>query len=111
MAQFTLIVIPLSPLDIHDPNIMDTLTVNFKTNILNSKIDNREIVVIYRVYYKHIKTTISPKAISSSVKGVTMLMEANKEHSTTFVPRLLNWDEIHSDEDWKFESITEPLPI
>ena len=111
MAQFTSIVILTSPLDIHDPNIMDTLTVNFKKNIMNSKIDTREIVVIYWVYYKKIKTTISPKAINSSVKGVTMIMEANKEQSTTFVPRLLNWDEIHSDEDWKFESITKPLPI
>ena len=57
------------------------------------------------------KTTIAPKAINSSAKGVTMLMEANQEHGTTFVPRLLKWDEILSNNDWKFESITEPLPI
>ena len=40
-----------------------------------------------------------------------MLMESHKEHSTTFVPRMLKWDEILSDESWKFESIMEPLPI
>ncbi|TMW83948.1 hypothetical protein EJD97_000369 [Solanum chilense] len=57
------------------------------------------------------KTTIAPKAINSSSKGVTMLMEANQEHGTTFVPRLLKWDKILSNNDWKFESIIEPLPI
>ena len=40
-----------------------------------------------------------------------MLMEANQEHSTNFVPRLLKWDEILSNDEWKFESIIEPLRI
>ena len=40
-----------------------------------------------------------------------MLMESNQEHNTTFVPRMLKWNEILSDESWKFESITEPLPL
>lgn len=53
---------------IHDPNVMDTLTLNVKTKNMNSKIDTREIAVIYRVYYKLMKTTIAPKAISTSVK-------------------------------------------
>ena len=57
------------------------------------------------------KTTIAPKAINSSTKGTTMLMESNQEHSTTFVPRMLQWDEILFDNGWKFESITEPFPI
>ena len=57
------------------------------------------------------KTTIAPKAINSSPKGITMLMESNQEHSTTFVPRMLKWNEILSEESCKFESITEPLPV
>ena len=57
------------------------------------------------------KTNIAPKAINSTTKGVTMLMESNQEHSTTFVLRMLKWNDILSDESWKFESITEPLPV
>ncbi|KAK4706224.1 hypothetical protein R3W88_034219 [Solanum pinnatisectum] len=102
---------PNFTVDIHDPNIIDTLTLNVKTKNMNSKIDTREIAVIYRVYYKLMKTTIAPKAIASRVKGVTMLMEANQEHSTTFVPRLLKWTDILADEEWKFDSITNPLPL
>ena len=97
--------------DINDPNIMDTLTLNVKTKNMNSKVDTREIAVIYRVYYKLMKTTIAPKALKVSSKGFTMLMEANQQHSTTFVPRLLKWNDILTDEEWNFQSITNPLPV
>ncbi|KAH0672560.1 hypothetical protein KY290_024787 [Solanum tuberosum] len=42
------------------------------------------------------KTTLAPKARTESQKGVTTFMEANHEHSTIFVPRLLNWNDSHS---------------
>ncbi|KAK4721505.1 hypothetical protein R3W88_011738 [Solanum pinnatisectum] len=102
---------PNFTVDIHDPNIIDTLTLNVKTKNMNSKIDTREIAIIYRVYYKLMKTTIAPKAIASSVKRAIMLMEANQEHSTTFVPRLHKWTDILADEEWKFDSIMNPSPI
>ena len=57
------------------------------------------------------KTKIAPKAIKVSARGFTMLMEANQEHSTTFVPRLLKWNDILTDEEWNFQSITNPLPV
>ena len=78
---------------------------------MNSKLGTRDLAVIYRVYYKLMKITIAPKAINSRPKGVNMLMESNQEHSTTFVPRMLKWNEILSDESWKFESITKPLLV
>ncbi|WP_353803691.1 hypothetical protein, partial [Acinetobacter baumannii] len=89
---------PNFSIEIEDPHILDTLTLNIKTKNMNSKLGTRDLAVIYRVYYKLMKTTIAPKAINSSPKGVTMLMESNQEHSTTFVPRMLKWDEILSDE-------------
>ena len=61
--------------DIDDANLIDTLTLNVKTKNMNSKIDTREIVVIYRL----MKTTIAPKAINSSAKRSPMLMEADQE--------------------------------
>lgn len=95
----------------HDPNIMDTLMHNVKIKNMNSMIDTREIVVIYRVYYMFIKSMIDLMAINSSIKVVPSLMEANQKDNTTFVPRLLNSNKILSDEDSKFESLTKPLPI
>ena len=73
---------------------------------MNSKLGTRDLAVIYRVYCKLMKTTIAPKAINSSTKGATILMESNQEPNTTFVSRMLQWDEILSDDSWKFKSIT-----
>ncbi|KAG5605600.1 hypothetical protein H5410_027092 [Solanum commersonii] len=55
------------------------------------------------------KTTLAPKARTESQKCVTTLMEANHEHSTIFVPRLLNCNDVLSSNDWHFESITQPF--
>ncbi|KAG5576344.1 hypothetical protein H5410_056478 [Solanum commersonii] len=42
------------------------------------------------------KTHLPPKARNESIKGETTLMEANHEHSSIFVPRLLQWKDILS---------------
>jgi len=100
---------PNFSVDINDQNVLDTLTLNIKTKNMNSKVNTREIAVIYRVYYRLMKTTLAPKAKIESNKGVTMLMEANQEHSNTFVPRMIQWDEILSKDEWSFNSITQPI--
>lgn len=99
---------PNYSVDINDQNILDTLTLNIKTKHMNSKINTKEIAVIYRVYYRLMKTTLAPKAKIESNKGITMLMEANQEHSNTFVPRMIRWDEILSKDEWHFDAITQP---
>ena len=57
---------PNFSIEIKDPNILDTLTLNVKTKNMNSKLGTRDLAVIHRVYYKLMKTTIAPKAINSS---------------------------------------------
>ncbi|KAH0682835.1 hypothetical protein KY290_021426 [Solanum tuberosum] len=99
---------PNFSVDINDPNVMDSLTLNVKIKNLNSKANTREIAIIYRVYYRLMKTTLAPKARIESPKGVTMLMEANIDHSTIFIPRLLIWYDILSNNDWHFDAITQP---
>ncbi|KAH0689011.1 hypothetical protein KY289_016369 [Solanum tuberosum] len=100
---------PNFSVDINDPNVMDSLTLNVKTKNLNSKINTREIAIIYRVYYRLMKTHLAPKARHESLKGETMLMEANHEHSSIFVPRTIQWKDILSNNDWRFENITPPF--
>ncbi|CAN4096990.1 unnamed protein product [Withania somnifera] len=93
---------------LNDQNIMDTLTLNVKVKNLNSKVNTQEIAIIYGVYYRLMKTTLAPRARISSTKGVTMLMEANHEHGNTFVPRIIEWSDILSKDEWNFNSITQP---
>ncbi|KAH0752254.1 hypothetical protein KY285_005402 [Solanum tuberosum] len=100
---------PNFSVDINDPNVMDSLTLNVKTKNLNSKINTREIAIIYRVYYRLMKTHLAPKARHESTKGETMLMEANHEHTFIFVPRTIQWKDILFNNDWRFENITPPF--
>ncbi|KAG5615061.1 hypothetical protein H5410_014885, partial [Solanum commersonii] len=46
----------------NDQNVIDTLTLNGKTKNMNSKANTREIAIIYRVYYRLMKTTFAAKA-------------------------------------------------
>ncbi|KAH0743047.1 hypothetical protein KY290_031040 [Solanum tuberosum] len=55
------------------------------------------------------KTHLAPKARHESTKGETMLMEANHEHSSIFVPRTIQWKDVLSNNDWRFENITPPF--
>lgn len=55
------------------------------------------------------KTHLAPKARHESTKGETMLMEVNHEHSSIFVPRTIQWKDILSNNDWRFENITPPF--
>uniref|UniRef100_M1B5X5 CCHC-type domain-containing protein n=1 Tax=Solanum tuberosum TaxID=4113 RepID=M1B5X5_SOLTU len=55
------------------------------------------------------KTHLALKARHESLKGETMLMEANHEHSSIFVPRTIQWKDILSNNDWHFENITPPF--
>ncbi|KAG5593552.1 hypothetical protein H5410_044066 [Solanum commersonii] len=100
---------PNFSVDINDPNVLNSLTLNVKTKNLNNKINTREIANFYRVYYRLMKIHLAPKARNESIKGETMLMEANHEHSSIFVPRLLQWKDILSSNDWRFENINQPF--
>ena len=69
---------PNFSVEIEDPNILDTLTLNVKTKNMNSKLGTRDLAIIYRVYYKIMKTTIAPKAINSSLKVLLCLWNQTK---------------------------------
>lgn len=45
------------------------------------------LAIIYRVYYKVMKTKISPKALIISLRDETLLFEANLKHKTIRLPK------------------------
>ena len=51
------------------------------------------------------KTTINPKALNMQVQGETMLLEANPEHSNTFIPKRLSLESITNSSKWNLENI------
>ncbi|KAG5610061.1 hypothetical protein H5410_021342 [Solanum commersonii] len=95
---------PNYSIDINNQNVIDTLTLNVKTKNINSKDNTREIIIIYRVYYRLMNTTLAPKAKIVSNEGVTMLMKANHNHNNTFFPNMIKWDDVLTKYDWQASS-------
>ena len=51
---------PNFALSLSDRNIMDALTLNVKPNDYYMKEGSEPLAIIYRIYYKLIKTTLDP---------------------------------------------------
>ena len=96
---------------LHDPTILSALTINLKASNLTYQDKAQPVALIYRIYYKVMNTTISPRAIRMSPPGHTVIMEADKTKHKTFTPKRLAWDEIIKQTDWKVEKLCPPKPL
>ena len=68
------------------------------------------ITIIYRLYYKVMKTQLAPQALLISPKDETTLLLVNSERVNASVPRVLRHDEITSGLKWRLEDILPPTP-
>ena len=75
-------------LSLSDRNIMDALTLNVKTDGYYMKEGSEPLAIIYRIYYKLMKTTLDPQSmVEPSPKGHTLLLQALTPNSRLHVPR------------------------
>ena len=67
---------------------MDALTLNIKKNGYYMKEGFEPLVVIYRIYYKLMKTTLDPQSmVDPSSKGQTLLLQASTRNTRLRVPQ------------------------
>ena len=52
---------PNFTIDLKDPNILSSLTLNVQTKNTNFLEDSRSLAIIYRIAYKVMNTTVNPK--------------------------------------------------
>ncbi|KAL0004515.1 hypothetical protein SO802_012076 [Lithocarpus litseifolius] len=95
---------------LHDKNVMQALTLNIKTHGTFMTQGTSQIALIYRVYYKCIKTNMNVGALDRKKVGETLLIQTNI-HAKVQIPRTLRWDEISFPEDWKLHNENHPLLI
>ena len=85
-----------------DRNIMDALTLNVKTNGYCMKEGSKPLPIIYRIYYKLMKTTLNPQSmVEASPKGHTLLLQASTSNSRLRVPQQRQWKDINLPEQWQ----------
>ena len=70
---------------LHDPRIRKALTLNIKTSGTLMVPETKQLALIYRVYYKCIKTNLNIQALNKKAKGETTLI------SQIQIPKTLKW--------------------
>ena len=75
---------------------------NVKTNGYYMKEGLEPLAIIYRIYYKLMKTTLDPQSmVDPSLKGHTLLLQASTANSRLRVPQQIQWKDINLPEQWK----------
>ena len=126
MKKFQDSVIAILESNLHDGPAFFNCYPNFSMNIKNAKTSNSlklyskipdnivdedsgPIQLIIRLYYKITRIDYNYKALRSSPKNETILVEANLRKSSIQIPKKLSHEEVISNipEDWLLENIIE----
>ena len=74
---------PNFSMNINDPSILSSLTLNIKTKNMNFVEETQTIAIIYRIYYKVMTTQLNPRVVCQSVKDETLLLQYNPNNTQT----------------------------
>jgi hypothetical protein len=94
-----------------DETVLQTLELDIETSGYNILEGAQPLVIVYRIYYKLMKTTLEPQALMESPKGKTLLLQASTDNSHTRVPTQINWDDVNLPNKWLLKNVTQPTPV
>jgi hypothetical protein len=100
---------PNFSLSLFDPTILHALELNVKIDDYSMMKGALPLNIVYRIYYKLMKTTLEPQALLESPKGQTLLLQCNTQNSTICIPKQICWDDIVLPNKWTLENLV-PLP-
>jgi hypothetical protein len=100
---------PNISLSLFDPTLLHALELNVKTDGYSMMKNAVPLNIVYRIYYKLMKTTLEPQALLESSKSQTLLLQCNTQNSTICIPKQICWDDIVLPNKWTLENLV-PLP-
>ena len=68
---------PNFTVSLHDPHVLKALTLNIKTSSTSMIEGTKQLALIYRVYYKCIKTNLNVQALKKNPDGETSLIQTS----------------------------------
>ena len=72
---------------LNDKSINKALTLNIQTQNYNMDTRTRNILIVYRVYYKVRNSVVNPNCLLSLPKDKTLIWKANEKNSTVIIPK------------------------
>ena len=94
-----------------DETVLETLELDIETSGYNMLEGVQPLVIVYRIYYKLMKTTLEPQALVESPKGKTLLLQASTSDSHIKVPTKINWKDIRLPNQWLLRNVTQPTSV
>ena len=88
---------------IDDLSIQKVLTLNVQTKGYDMDPRAKNILIVYRVYYKAMTTSLDAKYLLKPTKGKTLLFQANEEHSYVITPLEIPWKSLTHSNTWNFK--------
>ena len=70
--------------------VLQTLELDIESSSYNMLEGAQPLVIVYRIYYKLMKTTLEPQALMESSKGKALLLQASTSESHVNVPTQIN---------------------
>ena len=95
----------------NDQSIHKALTLNVQSQIYDMDLRSRNILIVYKVYYKVMTSVISPNCLLSSPKDQTLIWQANEKNSTVIIPKPIPWENLTQSKEWNFKQLLAPKPI
>ncbi|KAL4195174.1 hypothetical protein AMTRI_Chr05g72100 [Amborella trichopoda] len=90
-----------------DPNILNVLSLNLKTQGFDMMTGSQNIAIIYRIYYK-VMNTLCPNILQIDNKGQTIFFQTNIEKSNTIIPKTISWSDIVLPHTWAIHNNNQP---
>jgi len=102
---------PNITLSLSDVNISKALTLNVLTSGYDMLIGSQPVVIIYRIYYKLLKTNLNPQAVIKNSGESTLLIQSSTRDANILIPRMMKWSEITLPNEWLIENVTQPAKV
>jgi hypothetical protein len=101
-------VFPNMSVSLDDINFLKTLTLNIQTKGYDMEEGSRPLAIIYRIYYRLMKTSLNPQAIFKDPKGSTLLIESSTLNAAISTPKMIQWDSLNLPNEWILENVSKP---
>ena len=95
----------------NDQSIHKALTLNIQTQNYDMDPRSRNILIVYRVYYKVMTSVVNPNCLLSSPKDQTLIWQANEKNSTVIIPKPIPWECLTQSKECNFKQLLAPKPI
>ena len=60
---------------------------------------SRPLALVYKIYYKLLKTNLNPQALLKDPKDQTLLPQASSEDINVNIPKMIKWEDIKLPEE------------